>query len=288
MPSISWQELRRRAIRQAGIGESGTITTGGSTTFIDTTRQEPDNFWVGGYVWDTQNPASELVRRCTLFTRATSTFTYAPSATFALNDSYLVIRLLTPANIDEVVRDSFVACWRYLSIPAKSEQALTGAAFAVPLAPAIAQFGVYRVELQPWIAYADMPWPAIVGWRVFPDGSKVEFPPGLVWNYSGRSVRLWGYSPLPAPLDPTAFFTYAETGDEEMIIDHIAGGLLMLLGERSYVPAASGGEAQASPIRSGQSLKQQALARMAEKSKHLHAPSVESAWVEQGGERLPW
>lgn len=99
------RNLRWRLSRPIRDLSTGSATSGGSTTLVDTARTEAQGYWVGSELWIHDGAASGNLRTVTGYTASTTTFTFSPSVAspVASSSRYELHGRLTKADYDEAI-----------------------------------------------------------------------------------------------------------------------------------------------------------------------------------------
>ena len=130
--SITREELLQRVLRESKIGAYGTVTSGSTTTIVDTTKLKSTQFnaqkWVGGWariVYDAGDAAAAPegeIRPITTYAPSTGTITVNPafSAGPAVGDRYELWLYPHPQDVldlvdDVLTEDIFLPSWSVLT-----------------------------------------------------------------------------------------------------------------------------------------------------------------------------
>jgi hypothetical protein len=99
------RDLRWRLSRPIRDLATGSATSGGSTTLVDTARTEAQDYWTGAELWIYDGAASANLRTVTAYTASTTTMTFSPSVAspVANTSRYELHSRLTKADYDDAI-----------------------------------------------------------------------------------------------------------------------------------------------------------------------------------------
>lgn len=171
------------------VRSSTTTGAGTTTTLVDSTRTEVDDFWNDGTLFITSGTYANNSRKITDFVKASGTFTFSPALAGAPGSgvSYSVINGDWPREM--LMQFVNQALQEFGSVPSTDVSLTTiknTSSYTLPSGV----YNVKRVEIgeDSSDAYPYIPW---LMWREI--GGKIEFDGGI--PDEGKKIRLWYEAP---------------------------------------------------------------------------------------------